>query len=195
SFAISPDSRTIWFTAEDAGLEKIYSVPAAGGEVKLAIDTDRGTYTDLLIPSKTGAPVLIARWGSSVDPAEIVRVDPVTRTRRNLTEFNVAKAASIDWQPPRHFWFTSSRGKKIHNMLFVPAGFDESKKYPLLVPLHGCPASQWRDSISLRWNYHLLANMGYAIVATNYTGSTGFGEKFGQDIQGDPLKGPAEEIN
>src|SRR5690606_22439410 len=47
----------------------------------------------------------------------------------------------------------------------------------------------------LRWNYHLLAAPGYVVLLTNYTGSTGFGEAFAQGIQGDPLRGPAEEIN
>jgi dipeptidyl aminopeptidase/acylaminoacyl peptidase len=196
SFAPSPDGKTIWFTAEDAGLEKIYSVPAAGGDAKLAVDAASGTYTDLVIPTKASSLMLIGRWGSSVNPAEVVSIDPVTKARRNITDFNVAKAAQIDWQPPRHFWFTSTRGRKLHNMLFVPAGFDETKKYPLLVLLHGGPAGAWRDSISLRWNYHLLANLGpYVIVTTDYVGSTGYGEKFAQDIQGDPFKGPADEIN
>jgi dipeptidyl aminopeptidase/acylaminoacyl peptidase len=80
-------------------------------------------------------------------------------------------------------------------MLVVPAGFDATKKYPLFVVIHGGPASQWRDDISYRWNYHLLAKPGYVVLLTNYTGSTGFGEKFAQDIQGDPLRGPASEVN
>ncbi|HET7712780.1 MAG TPA: S9 family peptidase [Thermoanaerobaculia bacterium] len=195
SYAITPDSRTIYFTDEDAGLEKIYSVPASGGNVQLAVDTDRGVYTDLQIPARGNPMVLIARWGSSINPQEVVRIEPATKTRRNLTTFNVQKAASIDWQPPRHFWFTSSRGKKIHNFIVVPPDFNESKKYPLFVLIHGGPASMWRDQISLRWNYHLLARPGYVMLMTNYTGSTGFGEAFGQGIQGDPFKGPAEEIN
>jgi dipeptidyl aminopeptidase/acylaminoacyl peptidase len=61
--------------------------------------------------------------------------------------------------------------------------------------MHGGAANMWRDQISLRWNYHLLAKPGYVILLTNYTGSTGFGEQFAQNIQGDPLKTPAEEIN
>ena len=51
------------------------------------------------------------------------------------------------------------------------------------------------DTITLRWNYHLLAKPGYVVLLTNYTGSTGFGEKFAQDIQGDPLRGPGSELN
>jgi len=192
-FAIAPDGKTVYFTAEDAGLEKIYSVPAGGGEVKLAVDPERGVYTDLVIPEKTATPILFGRWGSSTDPAEVVRIDK--NVRRNLTNFTTDAAAAIDWQSPRHFYFTSSKGRKIHNMVVVPAGFDEGKKYPLLVLMHGGAANMWRDQISLRWNYHLLAKPGYVILLTNYTGSTGFGEQFGQLIQGDPLKTPADEIN
>jgi len=192
-YAIAPDGKTVYFTAEDAGLEKIYSVPAGGGDVKLAVDSERGVYTDLVIPEKAASTILFGRWGSSTDPAEVIRIDK--SVRRNLTNFTTDAAAAIDWQSPRHFYFTSSKGRKIHNMLVVPAGFDEGKKYPLLVLMHGGAANMWRDQISLRWNYHLLAKPGYVILLTNYTGSTGFGEQFAQNIQGDPLKTPAEEIN
>ena len=53
----------------------------------------------------------------------------------------------------------------------------------------------WRDQFFIRWNYHLLAAPGYVLLLTNYSGSTGFGEAFARSIQGDPLKGPADEIN
>ncbi len=195
SYAATADSRTIYFTAEDAGLEKIYVVPAAGGETKLAVDPQRGVYTNLTIASKSATNVIVGLWGSSVDPAEVVRIDPATKSHRNLTTFDVEAARNVDWQPPRHFWFTSKRGKHIHNMIILPPAFDESRKYPLLVLIHGGAANMWRDQITLRWNYHLLAKPGYVILLTNYTGSTGFGEKFAQDIQGDPLKGPGEELN
>jgi dipeptidyl aminopeptidase/acylaminoacyl peptidase len=50
------------------------------------------------------------------------------------------------------------------------------------------------DQFSLRWNYHLLTSPGYYLLMTNYTGSTGFGEKFTDDIERDVLRGPAIEI-
>jgi len=194
-FTIAPDSKTIYFTAEEFGHEKVYSVAATGGEPKLAVDPERGVITDISVAKKAPSLVMIGRWGSSVNPVEVVRIDPVKKSTTNITSFDVEAASKIDWQPPQHFWFTSSRGKKIHNMLVVPAGFDAKKKYPLLVLIHGGPASQWRDDLSFRWNYHLLAKPGYVVLLTNYTGSTGFGEKFAQDIQGDPLRGPGSELN
>jgi dipeptidyl aminopeptidase/acylaminoacyl peptidase len=195
SFSITPDGATIYFTAEDAGLEKIYSVPANGGEVKLAFAPERGVFTNLRIPEKSASPLLVALWGSSINPAEVVRIDPAKQTLTNLTEINVANAQRIDWLPPQHFWFTSKRGKKIHNMIVVPPAFQEGMKYPLFVLIHGGANNMWRDQITLRWNYHLIGKPGYVVLLTDYSGSTGYGEKFAQSVEGDPLKGPGDEIN
>ncbi|MEK7407333.1 MAG: S9 family peptidase [Acidobacteriota bacterium] len=194
-FVVSPDSRTLYLLAEDAGHEKLYSAPAQGGEVRLAMQVTSGVYTNLASPERAAAPVLIANWESAISPAEVVRIEPERGRHAPLTEFNAERASAIDWQPVRHFWFTSRGGKPIHNMIALPPGFDQSKKYPLLVLMHGGPHSMWRDQFFLRWNYHLLAEPGYVVLLTNYTGSTGFGEKFAQEIQGDPFKGPADEIN
>lgn len=191
-YAVSHDGKTIVFTAEDSGLVKIFTVPATGGAVKLAIDPQRGAYGGL--SQADDAPVLLAQWGSSIDPNEVVRLDLGAKSHRNVTSFNVDQAKSIDWQPPEHFWFTSKRGRKIHNLIVKPAGFDPSKKYPLFVLIHGGAHNMWTDQITLRWNYHLLAKPGYVILLTNYSGSTGFGAEFAQAIQGDVLRGPAEEL-
>jgi dipeptidyl aminopeptidase/acylaminoacyl peptidase len=191
-YAVSSDGKTIFFNAEDSGLVKVYSVPAAGGEAKVALDPERGVYTGLRTAAR--APVTVAQWGSSTDPAEIVRIDLAVKKHTNLTTVSIEQAKAIDWQPPQHFWFTSKRGRKIHNMVFLPARFEASRKYPLFVLIHGGAANMWRDAISLRWNYHLLAKPGYVILTTDYSGSTGYGEQFAQSIQGDPLRGPAEEL-
>jgi dipeptidyl aminopeptidase/acylaminoacyl peptidase len=196
SFAITSDGKTIYFTAEDAGLVKIYSAPANGnGNATLAIDPQRGVYDALQIASKSPALVLVGRWGSSINPAEVVRIDAAAKSHRNITDFNVEQSAKIDWAPPQHFWFTNKNGMKIHNMIVLPPNFDSNKKYPLFVLMHGGAANMWRDQISLRWNYHLLAKPGYVMVMTNYRGSTGFGEALAQAIQADPLRGPADDIN
>jgi len=195
TWAFTPDSRTIYLTAEDAGLEKIYSVPVSGGETVLAFEPPGGVYTSLSIPSKAPSTALVASWGSAINPVEVVRLEPSQRNHKLLTRMSVDQAGGIDWQPVRHFWFTSKRGRKIHSMIALPSGFDESRKYPLFVLIHGGAHNMWRDAITFRWNYHLLASPGYVLLLTDYTGSTGYGERFALDILGDPLKGPGEEIN
>jgi dipeptidyl aminopeptidase/acylaminoacyl peptidase len=193
SVAFSSDSKTLYILAEDSGHEKLYQVSADGGDVKLAIDLSSGVYTNLAAADK--APMLLANGGSAVSPSDIVRIDLTSKSHEPLTAFNRDRVAAIDWQPLREFWFTSKGGKKIHNLIALPPGFDENKKYPLLVLMHGGPASMWRDEITYRWNYHLLAQPGYVVLLTNYTGSTGFGEKFAQQIKLDPFIGPSAEIN
>lgn len=194
SFALSPDGQSVYLLAEEAGHEKPFVVSAAGGTVKPLFEVRSGVYTNLSIPQKARQLLLIANWESAISPAEVVRLNPAGG-HKALTAFNAERAAQLDWQPLREFWFTSGRGKAIHNWIALPPAFDEKKKYPLLVIMHGGPHSMWRDQFVLRWNYHLLAAPGYVVLLTNYTGSTGFGERFAQEIQGDPFRGPAEEIN
>ena len=194
-FALTPDSRSIYLTAEEAGNEKLYTLSADGDEVRLAMDMTRGVYTNLRIPAKASSTILIANWESAINPPELFRLDLESKTQQPLTSFNAEQTAKIDWLPLRHYWFTSKAGKRIHNMIALPPNFDERKKYPLLVVIHGGPHTMWRDNWGLRWNYFMLARPGYVVLLTNYSGSTGFGEAFAQSIQGDPFKGPGNEVN
>ena len=192
-FDVAPDGSRLYFTAEDAGLRRVYSTVPGGQPVELG-SLESGMYTSLRVGG-TGAGVIAAVWESAVSPPEVVRVDAASGARNALSSFNAERAAAIDWLPAEHFWFTSSRGKRIHSMLIKPPGFDPSKKYPLFVLIHGGPHSVMRDQFITRWNYHLLGKPGYVVLAPNYSGSTGFGEAFARSIQGDPLAGPAREIN
>ena len=195
SWSFAADSQTVYFTAEDSGHERVYAVPAAGGAAKVAVDAPQGVYTNLQTPVRGSSAVAFANWESAIRPAEIVRLDPTTGNRTFLTSFTTKSAESIDWQPLREFWFTGRDGRRIHSFVALPPNFDESKKYPLFVLIHGGHANMWRDSITYRWNYHLLSQPGFVVLLTDYRGSTGYGEKFTLDIQGDPLAGPADDIN
>jgi dipeptidyl aminopeptidase/acylaminoacyl peptidase len=194
-YALTPDAKLVYLLVPDAGKENLYQVAADGGKPVLVIEPATGGYTSLEIPEKAAKPILIAAYGSSVNPPEIVRIDPARHNHVNLTQVNSAAAAGIDWRPPQHFYFISAKGRNIHNMIVLPPAFDSTKKYPLLVLIHGGAASNNPDQIGLRWNYHLLAAPGYVILMTDYTGSTSFGEKFAQAIKLDPLKTPGDEIN
>jgi len=194
-YALTPDSKLVYLLVPEAGKDNLYQVSAAGGKPALVIEPATGGYTALNIPEKASKSILIGSYGSSVSPTEIVRIDPVRRSHAFLTQVNTAAAKGIDWQPPQHFYFTSAKGRNIHNMIVLPPAFDAAKKYPMLVLIHGGAASNNPDQIGLRWNYHLLAAPGYVILMTDYTGSTSFGEKFAQAIKLDPLKTPGDEIN
>ncbi|MEY3712835.1 MAG: hypothetical protein RL321_455 [Pseudomonadota bacterium] len=195
SFAITADSKQIYFTAEEAGHEKLFVTTLRDGVAKLAFDMSVGVYTNVAIAERSRSLVLVASFESATRPPQIVRIDPAKAAHTALASFDDDRLAKLDLAPLRHFWFESSKGRRIHNMLLTPPGFDPSKKYPLFVVIHGGPHTMWRDQWVLRWNYHLLAAPGYVVLLTNYSGSTGFGEAAAQTIQGDPLRTAGEELN
>ncbi len=194
-YAIAANGRDVYLLGEDAGHVKVYRADAEGGDASLAFDMDSGIYTGLAAAPEAEDTVLVALFQSSVSPAEAVRIRPDAGQHTVLTEFTADARAGLDMAEPEHFWFDREDGTRIHNMLVRPAGFEPDRQYPLLVLMHGGPHTMWRDFFFLRWNYHLLAGSDYVVLLTNYTGSTGFGEAFARGIQGDPLRGPAEEIN
>ena len=69
--------------------------------------------------------------------------------------------------------------------ILKPPGFDDSKKWPVVYLVHGGPQGAWDDGWSFRWNPELWAAQGYVIVMPNPRGSTGFGQKFTDEISGD----------
>ena len=191
AFAVTPDSRTVYFTAESGHQVKLYSVPAAGGAATAHDLPAAGCIGGLAI----GGDVLVGTFDRSTQPPEIVRLDVAAKKVVPLTAFNRERLAAFDFSEPEHFLSADAQGRPIHNLLVRPAGFDPAKKYPLFVMIHGGPAPQFKDQWGVRWNYQLIAAPGYVVLLTNYSGSTGYSEAFGQAVQLDPLRGPADEIN
>lgn len=191
AWSFSGDGRAIYFLAESEGHQKLFRAPAAGGGDREIGSLTSGSYGGL----QAEGNAIAATWESAFSPAEVGRIDPVTGRWTALSRFNGERVARLNWQPLREFWFTSSRGKKIHSFIALPPNFDSTRKYPLFVLIHGGAANMWTDNITYRWNYHLLGAPGYVMLMTDYTGSTGYGERFTQDIKLDPLQGPANDVN
>ena len=186
---ISDDGKTIYLTAADAGRSRVYSLPARGGRARALDENSRGVYAGLEVAGKN----LVARWESSAVAAEIVRIDTHDGGHTSLSGFNTDRLQGLDRPAFIEFWFESSKGRNIHSWLALPAGFDETKKYPLVLQMHGGPFSSSMDSSHVRWSANLMAAPGYVVLMTDYTGSVGYGEAFSRNIQNDPLKTPAEE--
>ena len=188
-FVLPDGGNRVVFSFEHAGLEQLHSINYAGGDLRAEASPATGAIGAL----NAGGKAVVGVWESAINPPEVYAFG--NGAPKRLTAFNTERAAAIDWQAPEHFWFKASDGRMIHNMLIKPAGFDPAKKYPLFAVIHGGAANMWRDQFVLRWNYHLLAQPGYVVLLTDYKGSTGYGEEFARAIQGDPLKGPADELN
>jgi dipeptidyl aminopeptidase/acylaminoacyl peptidase len=194
SFAVASDSRTIFLAAEDEGFDKLFRVPAGGGKVDLLFAVTAGGFGAPATADAGPADVLVSTFGTAGQPPEIVRIDAAAGSHTYLTRFNRKALDRIAFGDTEHFWFTAKNGQRLHNLITFPPGLDRTKKYPLIIFPHGGPATMSKDAFSSRWNIHYLAASGYVILQTNYTGSTGFGEKFADGIERDVLRGPAQEL-
>lgn len=190
SVTLSPDGRMVYMEAEDDGYDRIFRLPAGGGKVETVFTPKQGAVTGL----KAAGGVMVGLLSGATDPGQVVRFDAGRGGSEVLTRFNAERLAGLEMPPVEHFWFTAKNGKRIHSVIVPPPGYDKAKKYPLVAFPHGGPNSMSKDAFSTRWNYHLLTAPGYFLLMTNYTGSTGFGEKFADDIERDVLRGPAREV-
>ena len=190
-FTITPDSAAVLFDAQDEGFTQLFRVPMSGGAPARLFEVKEGNYGS---PAQAAGGVIVATYVASTQPTEIVRVDATAGRHVLLTDANRAVLDALDLPKPEQFWFTAKNGKRIHNVVYFPPQLDRARKYPLLVVPHGGPNAMDGDNFSTRWNVHLLTSPGYVLVQTNYTGSTGFGEAFADDIERDVLRGPALEV-
>jgi dipeptidyl aminopeptidase/acylaminoacyl peptidase len=180
----------VYVTAHEHGRTRLFAIPSGGGEPKVLDDESRGVYTGVQVAGRE----LIARWESSTTPAEVVRVNASSGAHTALSSFNAERAAGLDRPAFLEFWFENANGHQVHSWLALPPGFDESKKYPLVLMIHGGPFSSSLDSDHVRWSPHLLAAPGYVVLLTDYTGSVGYGLEFSRAIQGTPLGMPGEDL-
>ncbi len=117
-----------------------------------------------------------------------------------LTHFNDALLSKIDMQPLEPFWFIGAHGDRVEGFLVKPPNFDASKKYPVKFLIHGGPQGAWGDDWSYRWNPELFASPtsatpgGYVVIMINFHGSTGYGQKFVDAINGDWGGAPFEDL-
>ena len=117
-----------------------------------------------------------------------------------LTHFNDALLSQVAMQPLEPFWFTGAHNDKVEGFLVKPPNFDASKKYPVKFLIHGGPQGAWGDDWSYRWNSELFAAptaaqpSGYVVIMINFHGSTGYGQKFIDAINGDWGGAPFEDL-
>jgi dipeptidyl aminopeptidase/acylaminoacyl peptidase len=113
---------------------------------------------------------------------------------RQLTHFNDAVLSQVAMSPLESFWFPGANGDKVQGFLVKPPNFDASKKYPVKFLIHGGPQGAWGDDWSYRWNPELFAANGYVVIMINFHGSTGYGQKFIDAINGDWGGAPFEDL-
>ncbi|MCO5334832.1 MAG: S9 family peptidase [Pyrinomonadaceae bacterium] len=187
-FTISPDSKTVYFTAGQRGKAPIFSVPVEP-DFRLRIATHVSPVVNKIFASSLNVSgdgsTIVFIASSNAAPADVMKVaatgsglEALTAANRDaLQKFGLKAAEDVEW--------TGAVNRKIHGFILKPANFDVSKKYPLLVLIHGGPQGAWNDNWGYRWNPQIFANAGYVVFMPNPRGSTGYGQQFVNEITGD----------
>ena len=186
TFIWTPDSTRIYFSSEGRGNSTIWAVHLEGPEPKaLLVRQEANGYND--DPAIAGGiGTLFFTRMSLRSPVEIYALPlPPQEPVRALTHLNDSVLSQISMSPIEPFWFTGAEKAKVQGFLVKPPNFDLKQKYPVKLLIHGGPQGAWGDDWSYRWNAELFAADGYVVLMINPRGSTGYGQKFIDDINGD----------
>jgi dipeptidyl aminopeptidase/acylaminoacyl peptidase len=178
-FTWAPDSKSIYFTADVQGHIPLYNLELKSKQVTPVIDVKSIDAIDI---SPDGKSLAIVRRAVG-EPVELWHATTQGKNLRRLTFFNKPLEDSVDIRPAEEMWITSPTGKKIHTFIVKPHNFDPSKKYPLILNVHGGPQSQWADAF--RGDWQVYPGSGYIVAFPNPHGSTGYGQDFTAEISKD----------
>lgn len=189
----SPDSKALFFVAEDGATVQIYRIDAGDGSWEILTG---GVYNHDggLDITPDGRTLVYGRRNFNA-PTEIY-AQPAKKDARPiaLTQANGEVLSRIRPATLEERWITSTDGKKVQSWVVFPPDFDPSKKYPLITYCQGGPQSTVSQFFSFAWNFLLFASKGYVIVAPNRRGLPGFGQEWNDAISQDWGGMPMQDI-
>ncbi len=177
----SVDSKYIYFNADKEINKAVFKIDIASGNVDTILDEN--VNSDLAF--STDGKSIFFKKQSSILPYEIFRMSSSGNDVKQVTYLNKERLLKVEMNPVETFWSDGAEGAKVQSILVKPPFFDPKKKYPMIFLIHGGPQGNWPDEFHYRWNLQLFASKGYVVVAPNPRGSTGYGQKFTDEISQD----------
>lgn len=175
----SPDGSGVFFALAEQGTSNVYFAGLKGGNRRVTEGDQMLSLTSVSrdlngvgVRSNATDPGDIARF-----PLRAGRAQPVTQ----LTDVNDDVLQRIKLGNEETIWYASSGGARVQGWIIKPPGFDRTKKYPLIMEIHGGPHGMYNGAFSFQLQ-NFAAN-GYVVLITNPRGSTGYGSPFGNAIE------------
>jgi dipeptidyl aminopeptidase/acylaminoacyl peptidase len=182
SFTWSPDSTRLFFTTNDRGRQSIQLISVTGGAARQVVSGD--SEVDDMQLTRDGKTMIYTEQ-SAIAPTEIYRVASSGGSPVAMTHLNDASLATHQMTPLEEFWVNAPDGARVQSFVVKPDGFRADHKYPVVFLIHGGPQGFWGHAWSYRWNPQVFAAEGFVVVMPNPRGSTGYGQKFIDEINGD----------
>lgn len=179
ALTFSPDGKKIYFLASDRGDTHIYNVDVNSRTVTQVTKGHRHVQS-LSFDSTVTKCVFAA--AAHMHPTDLFVMGECGCEER-LTNVNEALLNEVALSEPQEFWYKGVDGWDIQGWIMKPTNFEEGKKHPLILEIHGGPHTQY--GCSFFFEFQLLANHGFGVVFTNPRGSHGYGQTFVDVVRGD----------
>ncbi|MDR3651877.1 MAG: S9 family peptidase [Paludibacter sp.] len=177
-FKWNADSKSIYFEAEVTGNQPVYQIDIASKKIT-AVTGEKTIYgfdTD-------NQGHLYYAANSVEKPTELYRMKLSNGKVSELTDLNRELENTVDIRPVDTVWVNGADNIKEEVFIVKPHNFDPTKKYPLVLNVHGGPQSQWMNSF--RGDWQVYPGAGYVVAYANPHGSTGYGQDYTREISGD----------
>ncbi len=181
----SDDSETIYFNAGVTVTTQLHALDVATGAVRqltgeraaLSVSRDDDTGTILIGYSDPKTPPTVFTVASVDDVPNRSAWTQLVDVNPHVRDIALGEEVEINWR--------SSDGRTVGGVLVYPVGYEEGTRYPLIVAIHGGPASA--DVLRFNGGYsaQVYAGAGYAVLKPNYRGSRNYGNEHRTDIVGD----------
>jgi len=176
----SRDGKSVVVVTTENGRANLKRFSATDGKVDSLTtgDHDVESYSASADGSKI---VTLVSTPTNIGDLYIVDAGTVRPAPRQITHVNDGLFSALDLTAPEEFWYKSFDGRRIQGWILKPPRFDASKKYPLILEIHGGPNAAYGQTFTHEFDW--MAAKGYVVLYTNPRGSTSYGQDFGNIIQ------------
>jgi len=170
----SPDGSSLFTLVSDSGSTHIHRIAVEGGEISRVTGGDRRISAFAISPDGKRLAYIA---GDATNPGDLFVANIDGSDEQQLTNLNADFLSTVSLSEPEEFRVKSlSDGAEIQGWVMKPVGFEEGKKYPLILQIHGGPHAMYSNH--MMHEFQLMAARGYVVVFCNPRGSAGYGEAF-----------------
>lgn len=189
SLVWAKDGKTLYVTSDDLGQVALFGIDVASGQATRLFNQGSVSSVD------ASSGKLIFALDSLLSPSDLMSLPLDGKgNATQLTKVNADLLAGVKLGQPEQFSFTGANGDTVYGYVVKPSDFDAKKKYPLAFLVHGGPQGSFGNHWHYRWNPQAYAGHGYVAVMIDFHGSTGYGQKFTDAINGDWGGKPLEDL-
>lgn len=174
-FIFSRRSDRVYFAVRTEGESQIMRLRLNGAMEAVT----KGTHM-VSLDSMTRSGKFVGRYRDPLSDFNLVTGDVSDGELTRLTAFNSDVMAGVTPGALEEIWYDSSDNTRVQGWVMTPPDFDPSKKYPMLLYIHGGPHGMYGVNFNFMWQ--ALAAKGYVVVYTNPRGSVGYGSEFANAI-------------